>query len=125
MESKYAIQVVIFLHELDYPVPTRRIVDALGVSNWVAISNTLRKLQKAGLITVQNARVGRKKSPARLWQIESEVGVKVAEGLEEIDRRMSKEEVGGLSERRAIGSTELEEKLVTVVRSGLKKVTGA
>ena len=122
-ETKYTIRVVLYLHRQDHPVATHRIVEALGVSNWVAVSKALRKLEKAGLVTVQNARVGSKKSAARLWWIESEVGIRVAEDLEEINHRMyrARRPAG----RPAISSPELEERLVMMVRRGLKKATGA
>jgi biotin operon repressor len=122
-ETKYAIRLILYLHRQDRPVATHRIVESLGVSNWVAISKALHKLEKAGLITVQNARVGRKRSPAKLWWIESGVGVKVAEALEEVNSRMTGG--SGPAGRPAIASTELEQRLVTVVRRGLRKATGA
>jgi hypothetical protein len=118
-ETKYAVGVILYLHGRDRPVATNHVVKAFGVRNWVAISKALRTLEEAGLITMQNARIGSKKSPAKVWRIESEVGVKVAEGFEEIDRLMS--EAIRPADRRATAGTGPEEGPDTAARRGLKK----
>jgi DNA-binding IscR family transcriptional regulator len=122
-ETKYGVQLLIFLRRQVNPLTTSDILEALNVRNWTAVSKTLRRLESAGLVTVQKGFIGNNRKQADLWRIEMTFGVKVAEALEEAQRRI--DEASKPAGRPAIASLEPEEKLVTLVESAVRKVTGA
>jgi DNA-binding HxlR family transcriptional regulator len=123
LEARYGVQILLFLRRQGNPVTTGEIMKALEVSNWYTVPKTLRTLERAGLITMEEGFIGHKRSKAKFWRIEPRFGLKAAEALEEAERWI--QEAGKPSGRRAIGGVEPEEKLITIVQKAVKKVTGS
>jgi hypothetical protein len=62
---------------------------AIEVRNWATVSNTLRKLEDAKLVIRVETRIGKYGSRAKMWRLEPNFGVRVAEALEDVDRWMT------------------------------------
>jgi DNA-binding transcriptional ArsR family regulator len=122
LESKYGVQVLTLLRRQVNPLSTGDILDALQVRNWTAVSKTLYRLEAAGLVTVQRGVLGPNRKRANLWRIEPNHGVKVAEALEEAQRRMTEAKPNG---RTGIATIEPERKLVAMIENVVKNAIGS
>jgi hypothetical protein len=88
LEERHSTATLLFLRKHDAPVITKSIMTAIGVRNWATMTNTLRRLEEAKLVTRVETRIGKYASKAQMWRLEPNFGVKVAAGLEDIERWM-------------------------------------
>jgi DNA-binding MarR family transcriptional regulator len=85
LEGPHSIRILLFLNRQTRPIMTKDIMEALGIRNWTTATSILRKLERANLVSVEELNVGRYKSRARLWRIQS-FGSKIAAALEDAQK---------------------------------------
>jgi DNA-binding HxlR family transcriptional regulator len=128
--ASHSIEVLLFLRRQSAPIATNDIMRAVGVTNWATMTMTLRRLESARMVVLEERNVGRYKSRAKFWTLEPTFGAKVAASLEEANRwgiEAARSSGGGpkVGERPAIVNVEeVGEKLVTVMQEAVRLATG-
>jgi DNA-binding HxlR family transcriptional regulator len=90
LEEKYSTTILQFLRDSEGPVITKTIMNAIEVRNWATVSNTLAKLEDARLVTHAEKRIGKFGSRAKLWRLDPEFGIEVAEALDGVEKLMER-----------------------------------
>jgi hypothetical protein len=106
---------------------TKDIMEALGIRNWSTATSMLRKLEVAGLVSMEDAKVGRYRSVEKLWRIEPQFGAKVAAALEEAERGIEAAARGRYPSAGRPGIIDVEssgERLVIMVENAVKSAIG-
>lgn len=106
---------------------TKDVMSGLGISNWSTVTRTLQKLEKARLVSVNEANVGLHKSRAKFWRVEPQFGTKVASALEEAERNVEEASAHGIRQNGRPAILDIESptaKLVILVENAVKTAVG-